>query len=89
MSIEIENPSYRRAIINEILGEENKARKEDAKTRFEVWKDKSHKFVKAQLEQELSPETVKDMPIISSINLTKAVVREKSAIYSAQNGPYS
>ena len=84
LDIDILNQGFRNSRLGEILGDENRRRKEDAKTRFEVLSDRQDRFVRRQLIAEFGPNTVKEMRIISSINLTKRIVNEQASIYNEE-----
>lgn len=71
----------RKEIIKEILGEENKARKEESYKRFEVWKNKHSKYILDALNREFSKDTVKNMRTVTSINIVKRIINSKSSIY--------
>jgi len=77
----IEDQGFRKNVIDEILGDENRRRKEDAKTRFEVYRDRQERFVLEKLREMFDPTTVKEMRKITSINFTKRIVNEKASIY--------
>lgn len=75
------NIDYRKKIITEIKSEENQQRKFDSFKQMEIFRDRLHKYVVSYLEGQFDPETVKELPIISSINLSKRIVEKEASIY--------
>jgi hypothetical protein len=80
------NPTYqtleeRKKLISDIKSEENIRRKRRSLRDYEVYNDNAYNHVKLLLESQLSPETAKKMPIISNINISKAVVTKEANIY--------
>jgi len=73
---------YRKTIIKEIEGDENKRRKQEAKKRYDIYKDGSKKYVIDQLNKELSPATVKEM-ISRTPNLSflKNIIAKKAMVF--------
>lgn len=71
----------RKRIIDEILSEENKSRKEDSYKRYEIWKCKHGKYIMDALNREFSAETVRNMRTVTSVNITRRIVNAKSSIY--------
>jgi hypothetical protein len=77
----IQDQGFRKQIIDEILGNENRERKEDAKIRFEVMQDRQDRFVIEKLKKEFGNELLEQMRIITSINPTKRIITEQASIY--------
>lgn len=80
------NPDYsnineRIRLIDEIKSSENIERKRKSLKDFEIYNDNAEKFVKDKLVQQLSANTVQQMPIISNLNIAKAVVNKEATIY--------
>jgi hypothetical protein len=71
----------RLAVIASINSENNKARKQVSLKQFEVMNGRLQGFVKENLEGQLYQESVREMPIVSSINVQKAIVDKKATIY--------
>ena len=71
----------RKRIIDEILSEENKRRKEESYKRYEIWKSKHGKYILDALNREFSKETVKNMRTVTSVNIVRRIVNAKSSIY--------
>lgn len=70
------------SIIREINGFENVDRKRVSHGQYEIYRDKILAHVRAYLEGFYSKDTVKEMPIVSTINLARRIVNEEAAIYS-------
>ena len=68
-------------LIASINSENNKARKQWSLRQFNVNSGRIQAYVKEALMGQLHTDTVREMPIVSSINVQKAVVDKKSTIY--------
>ena len=68
-------------LINDINSENNKARKQTSMRQFEIQGGRIQQFVKESLRGQLDNSSVLEMPIVSSINVQKAVVDKKATIY--------
>lgn len=68
-------------LAQEIESEPNRARKQWSLRQFEVNSGRIQQYVKENLLGQLYDETVREMPIVSSINVQKAVVDAKATIY--------
>ncbi len=77
----LENPNDRVRLIANIKSDNNKARKQDSFRSFEVQSGRLHQFVKDDLLGQYDYSSVREMPIISSVNVQKRVVDAKSTIY--------
>lgn len=75
---------YRKSIIDEINGEENKARKNESLRRSEVYNGRLRRFVNEKLLLDFSPQTVSEMRTVTSINLTKRLIDNKSSVYKRE-----
>ena len=71
----------RGSLINQIKSQNNRARKQWSFRQFEVQGGRIQQFVKESLKGQLYAESVLEMPIVSSINVQKAVVDKKATIY--------
>ena len=71
----------RKKIINEIRSDANNARKQWSWRAGEVQQGRCQQFVKEQLEGMFNVESVKEMPIINSINIQKRIVERKATVY--------
>ena len=75
------NQAYRQKLIQSIESEDNRARKQWSLRQFEVQNGRIQQYVKENLESQLYEETVREMPIVSSINIQARVVGAKATIY--------
>lgn len=71
----------RRAVIDEINGNENITRKRNEQRKFDVYRERQDRYVIEKLESELSPKTVERMRKILSINVCKRIIDQKASIY--------
>ena len=71
----------RQRLIANINSENNKARKQVSLKSSEVAGGRLEQYVKEKLQGELELNSVKEMPIVSSINIQKAVTDKKATIY--------
>lgn len=71
----------RKAILKDINSDENKARKAESLRQFEIFKDRQKKYVVEYLKTQFSEKTVKEMPIVSSINLARKCIKSEASIY--------
>jgi hypothetical protein len=72
----------RKAIIDVIKSAENVQRKKKALADFEIFNDNAYGFVYEKLCKQLSVETANQMPIVSNLNLAKAVVEKEATVYA-------
>jgi hypothetical protein len=79
--INLINEDERRRLIENINSENNKARKQVSLKSSEVAGGRLEQYVKERLQGELDYSSVREMPIVSSINIQKAVVDKKATIY--------
>jgi hypothetical protein len=77
--------AFRVKVIESIFGAENIARKKEARRRYEVYKDKTSKFVIKSLESEgLKPTTIAQMSNrASNISICRKVVNKLARAYAA------
>lgn len=75
------DPRLRTQIIEEIGTDENKRRKNISVSEFEIYQDDLMKYVKSYLRGLYSDETLKEMPIIASVNLAKRTINQEASIY--------
>jgi len=71
----------RQKLIYDMNSENNKARKQWSLRSSEVAGGRLEQYVKEALLNKLASDSVKEMPIVSSINIQKAIVDKKSTIY--------
>lgn len=76
--------NYRLAIIKDIKSEENRQRKSESFSQSEIYNDRQHQYVVNYLRTQFSEDTVKNMPIVSSINLAKRIVKQEASIYKTK-----
>lgn len=76
--------NFRKSIIDDINSEENKQRKAESLKQYEIFNDRMHKYVVDYLRMQFSANTVKEMPVISSINLPKRIVTQEASIYKTK-----
>ncbi len=81
MKHNILDQSYRKAVIEEIEGNENRERKAEHQKRADVYNDYQRKYILQMLSNEFSQETVQQMRTCTSINLTKRIINEEASIY--------
>lgn len=77
--------NYRKSVIEHINSNENKERKAASLKQYEIFNDRMHQYVVEYLRKQFSAATVREMPIISSINLPKRIVTQEASIY--RNSP--
>lgn len=75
------NQDVRKAIIKGIKSNENRLRKSEAFKRYEIFKDRIKGYVYQELVSQFGSETAKKMPLISSVNTTKKVIKEEAEVY--------
>lgn len=73
---------YRKKILQEISGWENKERKYESFKQFEVFHERSRQYVLEYLRSQFSKTTVDQMPVVDSINVSKRIVEKQSTLYS-------
>lgn len=80
---QILDPSFRAMVIDEIMGSENVERKRDAKKRYDIYKDKTKKYVVENLSNEgLKPTTVAQMENrAANVSIVKKVVNKRARAY--------
>lgn len=82
--LDLMNKADRLLLIKEIEGEENKARKAASLKQFEIFNDRQKQYVIEYLQGQFSEKTVKEMPIIASINLARRVVKQEASLYKEE-----
>lgn len=75
------NLGLRKLFLDEKDENNNKARKAQSWKQCEIYNDRQEQYVVEHLRNTFSQETVQEMPIISSINIAKRCVDEKSVVY--------
>jgi len=74
--------SVRSRIIEEIKSYENVQRKQKSLKDYEVYTDNAYPYVYNALAAQLSKQTASQMPIVSNLNIAKAVVNKEATIYT-------
>lgn len=70
-------------VLKEVNGPENQERKEEAKKRYDLLKDKSKKYVVERLEKELHKETVDEMVHrASNLSVYRKIIEKKARVYA-------
>jgi hypothetical protein len=78
---EVLKQSFRANIIDEIYGQENKARKNESFRNWEVYQERQDQYIIEKLKEEFSAKTVKEMRKVTSINLAPRIINELASIY--------
>jgi hypothetical protein len=76
------DPQYRKSVIDQINGDENRRRKNDSLKRFDIYQKRQERYILEKLRSEYSAQTVQEMRVISSINLARRIVDEKASLYT-------
>jgi len=79
--IDLMNQADRLNLIREIDSPENKDRKALSLRQYEIFNDRQHQYVLEYLREQFSEKTVKEMPVISSINLARRIVKQEASLY--------
>ena len=79
--INYENENELRSIIDEINGNENISRKSLSYKQFEIFEDRMSNFVNEHLNSKYSPDTVSEIPQVSSINMARRIIKQEASIY--------
>ena len=69
-------------LLRHIEGRENKARKERSFKTNEIYNDNLRQYVWEYLREGFQEKTLKEMPIVSSVNIARRLVKEEAKIYS-------
>lgn len=82
-SIDYLNPGERKKVLDEILNnQENLNRKENSLITLECFKGRQKPYILAKMRNELGEDAVQNSRTITSINLTKKIVKKKARLYS-------
>jgi hypothetical protein len=79
--MDLNNQADRLMYIEEIIGNENRARREEHFKRQEVYNERQASYIIEKLYEEFRQDTVAQMRKITSINLTKRIITERASIY--------
>ena len=80
--INLDTKENRVALIRGIHSETNKARKQLSLKQFEVQNGRMFQYVKEDLLKQYSSNTVRETPIVSSINVQRKISKKKATVYS-------
>jgi len=69
-------------LIDHINSRENIERKERSFKTSEIYNDNLDKYVKEYLEEQFNKKTVAEMPIVSSVNISRRLCKEEAKIYT-------
>ena len=72
---------YRRKLIDAINSNENKSRKSDSLIESEISNGRLDQYVKEYLIQQFSEKTVREMPVVSTINIAKKIEKNLASVY--------
>jgi len=75
------NIGMRKAVLDQIDGNENKEAKQLSVNQYEIFKDRILPYVTTYLERFYSKKTVQEMPIVGSINLASRICKQEARIY--------
>ncbi len=79
---EILDPDIRKQILIEINQDENQKRKSEMKKRYDVFKDKTGKFVLEKLEKEVRRETLEQMVHrVSNLSILRKIIDKRAMVY--------
>lgn len=81
MPINFRNSFVLKKIAQEIKDSENSERKSVSLKQFEVFMDRMDSYVKRYLTDFYNEEDIKSLPVISSINLCKRIIKQEASIY--------
>lgn len=84
MEANLENPAYRKKLITEINGTENEVRMENSVTEWQTYTGNIAPYVYDELKKRFSPETLKEMPIVSAVNVLRKVVNSRASLYTRE-----
>jgi len=81
-NIDLLNPFSRKQLIDDIRSNENVERKRKSLKDYEIYNDNAYPYVYDKLACQLSEQTASQMPIVSNLNIAKAVVQKEANIYT-------
>ena len=79
-----ESLEFRIEFLKSINTNENKERKAKSLQEYEIYNGNISQYVQAYLTEQLSAQTVKRMPIISSIDICKRIADQEASVYRQQ-----
>jgi hypothetical protein len=69
------------SIVDGIKGTENVERKKESLKQFEIFQDRLKAYVQEYLRSFYSPQTLLEIPIVSSVNLARRIVIQEASLY--------
>lgn len=72
----------RKSILDDIRSNENVQRKRDSLKDFEIYQDRILPYVRQELCNQLGVSTANQMPIVSTLNIGKFIVKNEATIYT-------
>lgn len=82
--MDILNKEVRLQLINETVNEENKQRKYRSFKQAQIYNSKIYEYVYKYLEANNSKESLKQIPVVSSINISRAIVNQEASLYKTE-----
>jgi hypothetical protein len=79
---DLQNILVRKQIIDDIKSHENVKRKAESLKSYEIYNDNAKPYVYEKLCHQLSQATANKMPVVSNLNVAKAVVNKEAQIYT-------
>ena len=79
--MDLSTPSGRKQVIDRIESNENKGRKVASYKASEIINDRIKPYVIEELREQFSEETVRELPIVSSVNVAKRIVNSLACVY--------
>jgi hypothetical protein len=77
-------PDGRKKVIDDIKSSENKNRRSRSLRQFEVYRGNLYPYVHEYLSRQFSINTLKEIPIVASINIAQRVVDQEASIYNRE-----
>lgn len=72
----------RKQIIEEIESKDNLGRKNESFKQNEIYRDRIKQFLLNELREQFSEDTIKEMPLVKSVNIAKRCVNSLAVIYN-------
>jgi len=76
--------AYRKQLIEEIKGTENQERLQNSQEEWDVYAGNIRPYVEQKICDRFNAELVKEIPIVSSINILKKVVDSRASLYKGE-----
>lgn len=75
---------HRRELVNMTEHSSEKGRRYDSFKQWEIFQDRIKDFVVNELKEQFDNQSVNEIPVISSVNLSKRIVNQEAVIYKEQ-----